>query len=337
MNEIKTIIEKYLAGNANADEQKGILKFIRSGKENQDFFYEIKSEWEKSRNKSFSLKEWEAWTKVKGRIDNSTKMLNVSKWKINAYKIASSVALLLLLTVVASTFILNRQKVFVSTRAGQNLNILLPDNSTIVLNSSSSLEYHPLLYAFSREVNLKGEAFFDIAKSKKPFKVKSDELYVRVLGTKFIVSAYDEYNKYRVVLEEGSVNLALESKCGWSLTLKPGQKADIDKGSLSCDVEHVNTLLYTSWTNGVLYFYDSPMSDLARNLELRYGINIQFDDPKIKEFIMSTTIRNESLEQVLDLIHKVLPVNIFTKHGRIVISLDEVRYKKYITKSKQSS
>jgi len=337
MDQFKSVIERYLAGNATRDEQLKLLEALRSGSLSRDYFEFEKKVWEESQAKSFSIKEWEAWMNVRRKIEQSTQHLQTPKMWMRIYKVASVIAILLTASIAVGIYSFNKQRVFVSTQPGQNLNILLPDNTHVILNSSSSLEYNPLAFVFTRCVNLNGEAYFDVSKNKiKPFFVNSNDLSIKVLGTRFNVSAYDDSDKYSVVLEEGSVKVCLHSKIKCTYTLKPGQKAELLKGSENWEVNTVNTRLYTSWTEGVLYFYDSSFIDLAKNMERRYGIKIEIDDPVVKDFILSTTIRNESLEQILDLIQKVLPVKIAKKNNDIIISLDQKRYQIYQLKEKKN-
>lgn len=330
MDQFKSVIERYLAGNATRDEQLKLLEALRSGSLSRDYFEFEKKVWEESQAKSFSIKEWEAWMNVRKKIEQSTQHLQTPKMWMRIYKVASVIAILLTASIAVGIYSFNKQRVFVSTQPGQNLNILLPDNTHVILNSSSSLEYNPLAFVFTRCVNLNGEAYFDVSKNKiKPFFVNSNDLSIKVLGTRFNVTAYHDSDKYSVVLEEGVVKVCSHSNNNCTVTLKPGQKVDLYKGLSNWNIEFVNTRLYTSWTEGILYFYDSSFIDMALMMQRRYGVHIEVTDPKIRTFVISTTIRNEPLEQVLDLIQKVLPVEIHYDQPNIVISLDEARYEKY--------
>ncbi len=335
MTEIKPIIEKYLAGKASKEEQLILLDFLREGEANQRLFQKAKTAWQAHPNKSFTLKEWEAWSRVRRQITAPIQRGSLSKFWLNTYRAASIIAIVLLVGLAFGVSHLNNQTVIVSTKPGQNLNLLLPDSSQVMLNSSSSLVYHPLAFAFNRKVELEGEAYFEVTKQKlRPFLVRSNDLKVKVLGTQFNVNAYPETGKYEVVLEEGSVNVSMTSFKDAKATLSPGQKVEINKSNGEGKVSTVNTHLYTAWTEGVLYFYDSSFSDVVNRLERRYGVNIELSDPLIKDFVFSTTIRNEPFEEVLDLVQEVLPVIALEDVGIIRFSLDEKRYRKYLKENR---
>ncbi len=331
MTEIKPIIEKYLAGKASKEEQLILLDFLREGEANQRLFQKAKTAWQAHPNKSFTLKEWEAWSRVHRQITAPIQRGSLSKFWINTYRAASIIAIVLLVGIGFGVSHLNNQTVIVSTKPGQNLNLLLPDSSRVMLNSSSSLVYHPLAFAFNRKVELEGEAYFEVTKqSLRPFLVRSNDLKVKVLGTQFNVNAYPETGKYEVVLEEGSVHVSMTSFKDCKTTLSPGQKTEIDRSTGEGKLSKVNTRLFTAWTEGVLYFYDSRFSDVVTRLERRYGVNIELSDPLIKDFVFSTTIRNEPFEEVLDLVQEVLPVTALEDEGIIRFTLDEKRYRKYL-------
>lgn len=331
MTEIKPIIEKYLAGKASKEEQLILLDFLREGEANQRLFQKAKTAWQAHPNKSFTLKEWEAWSRVHRQITAPIQRGSLSKFWINTYRAASIIAIVLLVGIGFGVSHLNNQTVIVSTKPGQNLNLLLPDSSRVMLNSSSSLVYHPLAFAFNRKVELEGEAYFEVTKqSLRPFLVRSNDLKVKVLGTQFNVNAYPETGKYEVVLEEGSVHVSMTSFKDCKTTLSPGQKTEIDRSTGEGKLSKVSTRLFTAWTEGVLYFYDSRFSDVVTRLERRYGVNIELSDPLIKDFVFSTTIRNEPFEEVLDLVQEVLPVTALEDEGIIRFTLDEKRYRKYL-------
>lgn len=338
MTEIKPIIEKYLAGKSSKEEQIVLLEFLREGEANQLLFQNAKTAWQAHPHKSFTLKEWEAWSRVRQQITTPIQRGSLTKFWLNTYRAASIIAIILLVGLAFGVSLLNDQKVIVSTKPGQNLNIVLPDSSRVMLNSSSSLVYHPLAFAFNRKVELEGEAYFEVTKQKlRPFLVRSNDLKVKVLGTQFNVNTYSETGKYEVVLEEGSVHVSMASFKKCNATLSPGEKAVINKSNGKGEVSIVNTHLYTAWTEGVLYFYDSPFSDVITRLERRYGVKIELSDPLIKGFVFSTTIRNEPFEEVLNLVQEVLPVNASENEGIIHFTLDEKRYTVYRKNKIQAS
>jgi transmembrane sensor len=332
MKEIQQAIENYLRGLSTPQEQELLIKFLRHSRENRILFEKKKNEFLQGKN-LYSLQEWEAWSKLKHKI-SETKKINIqrSRW-LTVYKIASVVALILLITGLWGFPALQKQKVVVSTNPGQTIKMILPDSSSVILNSSSTLEYHPLSFLMKREINLKGEAYFVVKKQKNTaFKVQTKYFEVKVLGTQFNVNAYTKNKSYNVVLEKGIVNVKLNRENKKWVQLKPGEKLEIYKAAQTFNIEKVNTRLYTSWKEGLLYFYDSSFDDVIKRIENRYGAEIKIRNDLINSFILSTTICDDPLEKVLDLFRKVLPLKINEKEGIINISLDQDRYREYIKK-----
>ncbi len=332
MDEIKAIIEKYLAGAASPEEQLRLLHFLRGEKKNQLLFIKVKKAWEVKPGKSFTIKEWEAWSQIRASITAVPKNRISSIWP-NVFKVASVIAALFIISLFIAIPVLKNQRVKVFSRSGQNINLLLPDSSSVILNSNSSIEYNPVAFVFSRKVELAGEAYFKVRrKGLKPFLVQAKDLQVQVLGTHFNVCAFEDAEKYEVVLEKGLVNVSLGASSLFTANLHPGEKAEIIKKTRVGKVSAVNTRLYTAWTEGVLYFYDSPFKKVVSRLEDRYGVKIVLSDSLIQDFVLSTTISDESFEEVLELLQKVLPVKASEKEGVIYFSLDKNQYHEFITR-----
>ena len=92
-------------------------------------------------------------------------------------------------------------------RRGNRANLLLPDGTNVWLNAGTSLRYPVAFKGKSREVELNGEAYFEVSKSEKPFVVKTDRCDVEVLGTTFDVEAYADETEFRTTLYEGAMQL----------------------------------------------------------------------------------------------------------------------------------
>ena len=133
---------------------------------------------------------------------------------------------------------------------GKKFKVELSDGTIVHLNSGSSLRYPVnFLSTGPRQVYLSGEAYFAVSRNElNPFIVHVNDLGVKVLGTKFNISAYTEDKSIDVVLVEGAVSL--DGKTGQkedAVTLTPGQKGSYGHMSKNILVDAVNTSLYISW------------------------------------------------------------------------------------------
>ncbi|MGQ1945952.1 FecR family protein [Geofilum sp. OHC36d9] len=324
---IENLAKRYFEGNATHAEQLQLLKCLRDSENNKRLFQKLKQDWLNDDEKPISLSTWKKWEKLKIKISAPQKR---SILFLNLRKAAGLIAIGLLISFITALPIINKQKIVLNTGAGQTLKLLLPDSSTVLLNSSSSLEYSPLHFLFSRNVKLTGEAYFEVKhKTMRPFRVQTSQLKVTVLGTKFNIQDYNTSDKAFVVLEEGSVKLTSFQSNKQIRILKPGEIAGLLKSANRWEVKKVNTKLFTSWTDGKLYFYDTPFREIASQLQKRYGIKVTVNDKELESFLFSTTISNESLQEILDLIRIALPVKIKSQNKEIIFSLDQRRYSKY--------
>lgn len=193
---------------------------------------------------------------------------------------------------------------------GHRSRVKLPDNTVVWLNSGSKLNYPTKFDKDKREVFLQGEAYFEVSRDeKRPFTVLTNELDVRVLGTKFNVSAYHDDKSVSVVLASGSVELGYNPNLlGRQSTDKmvPGMKAVYDLESEQLEQASVDTDLYTSWKDGYLIFENSTLLTITTKLSRYYNVEIAFDKPKLKEetFSGSLDLKASAIE-VLEIISEI--------------------------------
>ncbi|MFW6371851.1 MAG: FecR family protein [Bacteroidota bacterium] len=165
---------------------------------------------------------------------------------------------------------------------GSRSTITLSDGTKVWLNAGSRLIYPSRFVDKIREVFLVGEAYFDVQENeKKPFLVKTTDVQVEVIGTKFNVTAYPEDYAVQTVLEEGSVEIksAGAGKREKGLLLEPGHLAYFNKKTLETRKQKVNVDEYILWTNGLFSFTNTDFNRITKKLERYYNIQFQFDDP----------------------------------------------------------
>ena len=159
-------------------------------------------------------------------------------------------------------------------------NITLPDGTKVVLKSSSTLEYDINAFAEGiREVNLDGEAFFDVTKiSGNKFVINTERQKVTVHGTSFNLQAYDNDKSNTLTLLDGNVSIDLFDLSGKkirSLDINPMEKCTWDLRSGQTQVEKIDgTEAGLGWNDNIFYFRDMSMADIAERLEHYYDVNI---------------------------------------------------------------
>ncbi|MEZ4969266.1 MAG: DUF4974 domain-containing protein [Flavobacteriaceae bacterium] len=189
---------------------------------------------------------------------------------------------------------------------GKTFELTLSDGTYVHLNSGSSLTYPvQFLKETDRQVYVKGEAFFKVAKDTLlSFIVNADELNVQVLGTQFNVQAYQEDEVTEIVLVEGSVSLFTDKNGNDPLIntlLRPGSKASFNKMEEGITTLSVDTDIYTSWRKGELAFRNMTMENILKKLERHYNVIIVNTNSAISKERFNANFGNEPiLDNVLE-------------------------------------
>ena len=186
---------------------------------------------------------------------------------------------------------------------GKRFEIELSDGTVIQLNAGTILKY-PVTFSDpnSRDVYLEGEAFFSVQKNPEhPFIVHTKNMNVRVLGTKFNVSSYENEDTTSTVLLEGSVKVLRPNEnvnLDVGTIISPNQQAAIQYGELS--VEEVDVEKYIAWTQGILYFDNDRFADIVKELERHYNVKILNKYQELNSVRYTGTFQYKTISQVLE-------------------------------------
>ena len=200
--------------------------------------------------------------------------------------------------------------------------LTLPDGSRVLLNSGSRLLYPTAFSKTERKVFLYGEAYFEVAADEnRPFRIHSGDVDVKVLGTKFNMSTYDDLRYLSVSLVEGSVDVGLSSEGGERITMVPGEVVRYDKmnGTLAKSNQLADACL--SWTDGSFYFHKQPLHEIVSQYERAFGVSIVIAEPELrdKEFNVAF-VNGESLETMLSAIARIGKFRWSNESGFILIT-----------------
>lgn len=216
---------------------------------------------------------------------------------------AAAVALLCLSVWTAYLYMQPVAMQTVSTLA-ETRTVNLPDGTSVTLNHYSTLTYPERFKTDNREVELNGEAYFEVSKDKKhPFIVQTEAVDVRVLGTQFNVDAYRDSPDVRTTLLTGSVAVSNKSNSE-RMILKPNEIAiynKVEKKLTRKELEDATDEI--SWRHGEFIFDDVPLRDIARELSNSFGTTIQITDSTLQNYRISARFRNgEDLETILSVL-----------------------------------
>ncbi|MBN9385879.1 MAG: FecR domain-containing protein [Chitinophagaceae bacterium] len=188
----------------------------------------------------------------------------------------------------------------ITTPAGGQYQVVLSDSTRVWLNAGSSLKFPVLFDQQSRQVEVTGEAYFEVSGDKKrPFIVKTDKSEIVVLGTHFNVSAYQDDPVTTTTLLEGAVNVKHGAV---SAILKPGQKSSVTADDPRITVEKADIQAAVAWKNGLFIFRDENIVSVMKKVARWYNVEVDYrGDVKNKSF-GGTVSRFQNITEFLDIL-----------------------------------
>jgi transmembrane sensor len=205
------------------------------------------------------------------------------------------------------------------TPKGGEYTIILSDWTKVFLNAETKLTFPKTFNGKTREVTLKGEAYFEVTKNEsQPFIVKTEDYDIRVYGTSFNVSAYQTDNLAHTTLVEGSVEIIVHNSA--TMKLIPGQQAAYNKSTKKIYKREVETYLYTDWKDGLFAFDNESLENILFRLSRWYDFNTEFSDSKLANYHFSGTLnRYDELDKVLDMVALTTNVSFEIKSDLVII------------------
>ena len=205
-----------------------------------------------------------------------------------------------------------------STPMGGEYQLVLPDGSKVWLNSGSTLRFPTAFIGSERIVELKGEAYFDIAKNPKmPFLVRTNNaMDIKVLGTQFNVMAYDDEKNINTTLVEGSVEVLKGSE---KTNLKPGQEAILNRGSGYIKVAQADLEQAIAWKNGYFIFYNENIESIMRKVSRWYNVDIVYQGNLNNKDFVGTISRNKNVSELLKMLELTGAIHFSIDGRRITV------------------
>lgn len=187
---------------------------------------------------------------------------------------------------------------------GMKSTIQLGDGSKVWLNADTKIQYPPLFEGNTREVYLNGEAFFEIARNpQKPFIIHLANGTVRVLGTSFNIRAYDNEKIVETSVATGKVAFIPKyentNKMQDTFFLTPNNKVRYIFNEDKVSVLPTLASDDKAWTEGRMIFKAMRLQDIATELERNFGKKVVFADDDSKEYILTGSFENNTLEEIM--------------------------------------
>jgi ferric-dicitrate binding protein FerR (iron transport regulator) len=206
-------------------------------------------------------------------------------------------------------------------KPGERKSFQFPDGTQVILNAGSEIYLNDNYAKNTREVYLKGEAFFEVQHNAEvPFIVHTASMDVKALGTAFNVKSYNNEGRTEAVLVRGLVEVTLKKDNNRRLLLHPDEKvmwtenktgsengvpaAAINNPGVVKPVKKNDNgdVKEIAWVQNNLAFEDEAFEEIAYQLNRWYNVNIQFETSDIKQYHFTATFKKEKIEQVLEIL-----------------------------------
>lgn len=242
------------------------------------------------------------------------------------------------------------ERVEFSVSFGSRASTTLPDGSRIRLNAGSRISYAPDFNRSSREVRLEGEAYFDVRTDPaKPFVVQARDLSIVATGTAFNVSAYEEDPAVTTTLVRGAVTID-GARLAEPIRIAPNQTVacfggengraamarvleDAQHAPVARDVAVIphlpalrmedDPLVRTSWKEERWVIESERLESLMARIERRYNVSVRFDGDRIRDYRFNGSFEGETIDEVLRIIRRALPVDYEIDKGIVRLFPDE--------------
>lgn len=302
------ILAKYLDGSTTQQENANVELWIAESLENKKLFDEFKEIWFQSQaakyNTDLDFDEKVAFKNVLSKIEeeetNAQQLSTKSRSLFPSWFIRIAAVLVIGIGIyfVYNNLQSSTSEVLVSTTT-ERTEIILPDSSTIILNTGSKLVYNND-FNENRSLSLSGEAFFEVEKKENlPFTIQAGELEVKVVGTSFYIIAHENDSAIEVGVKTGIVEVK-EKSGGAIIILTKGETLIYNKNSQSFKRPETFNDNQLFWKTGILEFDNQALSEVLSTLEKAYEKEIIYQELEVKNCKFTGRFKNASLEEIID-------------------------------------
>lgn len=291
--DIHQLLGRHFSGEATPEEEEAIRIWRMEGPDREEEYRLLEKLWKASGEEPGAWFDTDAaWNEVRGRLKPRRALVRTLSFPVRVAMAAACVVLL-----VAAWWLLKGPSgltTLVARVDGQE--VVLSDGTHVFLKKDSRLRYPQPFRGDSRDVELEGAAFFDVAHDPShPFRIRAEETRVQVLGTRFMLSTLN--HQVELIVRSGRVRFRTENDPG--LEVGAGERAlytNVFVKSLNTDPN------FDSWKTGLLIFDQTPLAEVIGALNRQYGVRIRMkadDASQLSESRITTRFQGQSLESVL--------------------------------------
>ncbi len=326
------LLTRYFSGETTPEEDFILANWVKSDPGNQHEFDAFRKTWQTLQADSITTTlnvdaEWDAF-KQKNISASTTKSVRFDSVKRRGFSLPyfnrfTRIAAVLLIVAVSSFVlyrIINQPSAGTIASTDVILEQTLPDGTSVTLNTGSTLDYEKFNKA-ERNVNLKGEAWFEVARNvEKPFIISAGDVRIKVLGTAFYVNAHDLSSRLEVILTRGRVAVYYKDKPNEFVILEPGEKIEIEGEHATITKKRNEDPNFLAWKTHRLVMDDMALADAVSLINKVYHCNIVISNSMVANCRINATFDNQSLDAVLNVLEATLGIKFVQKGNEIQIN-----------------
>ncbi|MBS1318643.1 FecR family protein [uncultured Parabacteroides sp.] len=308
------LLHRLIAGTTTEEENRQLMEWFRQCASKEEFFMLFETAWKESPDEMPRDVQERMYRRLSRELDEKKTKTILLRSRFS-WKVWPQIAVACIIIVLGLVNYrmndkqkqLSTQNFTVLAEKGQRAFITLPDSTKVWLNSDTKISY-PADYGLKeRNVTLVGEAYFEVAKNPdKHFIVEAKGMQVEALGTSFNVNAYQNDNKIIASLFSGSVRVSYDRHMA---ILKPHESVKVDLLNRSFsrykDESMQNIAL---WRKNEITFDGESLEEITHIMSRLYNTTICIEDESLKKVCYIGTIRNNNLENFIDIINLTTPV-----------------------------
>ena len=318
---IDNLLLKILTETADTTEQEDFENWLNEAEENKARYQKIKILWDRLKDiyDTATFDEAAAKEKIRAAVKQIS---SKTRWLKNRFLIPAAASILLLMGLGLIAFYTlkpGHDDYLAYTSGNSTKEIVLPDNSHVLLNGNSTLYAPEVFSGNNRKVMIEGEGYFEVTRDEtRPFRVKAGNTMIKVLGTAFNVKTEKESRNVSVFVSSGKVSFSKAGSLLGNHILTPGTKGQYMASDREIKTAAVTDQNYLSWKTGILRFDDAPVDEVCSALSRHYHkkITTTISDTNLT---LTGSFYQESLEEVLNTIELTLDIKVTTNNAEFIL------------------
>lgn len=343
MNFNADILRKYLNGKFSLNDKIIVDEYFENISYSSELNDTLKQFWEETSSRP--NEDTQSLDAVLDKINHHILINSPKSGRIKTiWHLYSKIAAVLLVPVLLFTFyhktyndnVINSSWIEIHSPYGARTQFSLPDGSEGWLNSGSVIKY-PAQFGSIRNVELNGEAFFNVAKNPEaPFIINANMIKIKVLGTSFNVVSYSNDSLAEVVVANGQVEVDANGH-SFKEILHPSERLALNTVKATYSKSSVDVQNYTSWKSGKLIFLNDNLNEVIRKLSRFYNVDFEVKNNVNRNQLFRAVLSEESLDEILRYMkltmdidytiqeRKIDPNNLITKRKIIITNANKIK------------